>query len=93
MRAYNRFVLDRYDVSRIICIGGGIRNQALMKQLEKALPDATMRTSEDYKLPSDALGCISVAILGNETVCQTPANLPKASGARHPVVLGTITPN
>jgi anhydro-N-acetylmuramic acid kinase len=93
MRAYNRFVGPRFDVSRLILVGGGIHNKALVSHISKALPSVTMRTSEDYKLPSDAIGCISAAVLGNETICMTPANIPHTTGARRPVILGSITPN
>lgn len=92
MRAYNRFVQNNYDVSRLIAIGGGIHNDALMKQIKQAVPDVTLRTSEDYRLPGDAIGCISVAVLGNEAVCGVPANLPRATGARHQRILGSFTP-
>lgn len=92
MRAYNRFVSERYDISRLIAIGGGIHNKTLMTQIGRALPGVKLKTSEDYKLPGDALGCISVAVLGNEAVCGTAASLPGVTGARRAAVLGTITP-
>jgi len=92
MRAYNRFVAQHFEVSRLIVVGGGIHNKTLMSQIKKALPDVTIRTSEEYKLPSDSIGCISAAVLGNETLCLTPGNIPHTTGARRPVVLGTITP-
>jgi anhydro-N-acetylmuramic acid kinase len=92
MRAYNRFVDPRFDVSRLIVVGGGSANKALIGQVRKALPDVATRTSDEYKLPVLSVGSIAAAILGNETICMTPANMPQATGARRPAVLGSITP-
>ena len=40
---------------------------------------------------SDAKEAVAFAILGNQTVAGRPANVPAATGAREPVVLGSIT--
>ena len=51
-----------------------------------------MRTSGTYGIPSNAREAVAFAILGNEAICGSPANVPQATGARHPVILGKITP-
>jgi anhydro-N-acetylmuramic acid kinase len=91
IRAYNRFVKDHFDVSRIIINGGGAHNETLVNYLKKGL-GPSIRTSDEYGIPSDAREAISFAILGNETVSGLPANLVSATGAKKPVVLGNITP-
>jgi anhydro-N-acetylmuramic acid kinase len=92
VRAYNRFVKPQFSVSRLIVSGGGVRNQALLQRLKNGVPDAVIRSSDEYGLPADALDAVGVTILGNETLCGKPSNAPHATGARQPAVLGRITP-
>ncbi len=92
-RAFNRFVTPHYDVERLIISGGGTRNKALVDRIQRAIPDVVVRTSDTYRIPPRMRDPIAYAILGNETVCDTPANIPQATGARRAVVLGKITPN
>lgn len=90
-RAYNRFIKPRYSVSRLIVSGGGVDNRTLMHHVKKGVEDVVVRVSDEYGLPHDALDACSMAILGNETICGKPSNVPQATGARYPVKLGRIT--
>lgn len=92
VRAYNRFIKPNYDVTRFVISGGGAHNHTLIKRIKAGLPGLTVRLSDSYGIPIDAREAIAFAILGNETVCGTPANVPQATGASHAVVLGKITP-
>ncbi|MBN2309724.1 MAG: anhydro-N-acetylmuramic acid kinase [Candidatus Hydrogenedentes bacterium] len=92
VRAYNRFVKPRFDVTRLIVTGGGAANKTLCHHIKSGIPDAVFRVSAEYGLPPKAFDACATAILGNETICGNPANLPQATGARYPVILGTITP-
>ncbi|GMU92542.1 MAG: anhydro-N-acetylmuramic acid kinase [Candidatus Hydrogenedentota bacterium] len=92
VRAYNRFVKPQFSISRVILSGGGVQNQALLQRIKNGLPDVTIRLSDEYGLPAQAVDAIGAAVLGNETFCGTPCNVPHATGAQHPVVLGKITP-
>ncbi len=49
-------------------------------------------TSADYGIPPDAKEAIAFARLAYETWRRRPSNVPSATGARGPVVLGDITP-
>ncbi|HEO70778.1 MAG TPA: anhydro-N-acetylmuramic acid kinase [Candidatus Hydrogenedentes bacterium] len=91
IQAYERFIKSNYDIARLIVGGGGVKNKALMQHLKEGLPH--LRTSDQYGIPHDAREAIAFAVLGNETLAGNPGNVPKATGARHPVVLGKITPN
>lgn len=92
VRAYNRFVKPQYKVSRLILSGGGVNNKALVQRVKSGLGDVTVRTSDEYGLPHDAIDAVSAAILGNELFCGKASNVPHATGAQEPVVLGRITP-
>jgi anhydro-N-acetylmuramic acid kinase len=92
VRAFNRFVKPRFNVSRVIVDGGGAANDALLKRIRSGMPDVTVRTSDEYKLPCAELDAIQIAMLANETVFHHTANVPTATGAKENVVMGNITP-
>lgn len=92
VRAYNRFVKPQFNVSRVVLSGCGVENQALVQRVKNGISDSLIRISDEYGLPADAVEAVSAAILGNETFCGTPQNVPHATGARGPVILGKITP-
>jgi anhydro-N-acetylmuramic acid kinase len=79
-------------VAEIIASGGGVHNMELMHRIRAHAYPIPVRTSDEYGWPADAKEAVAFAILGNETLCGTPANIPRATGARHRVVLGRITP-
>lgn len=90
--AYNRFIQPEYEIDHMIVAGGGSRNKTLMALLRRMTGGLKVFTSDQYGIPPGAREAIAFAILGNETVCGTPSNVPQATGASRPVVLGKITP-
>jgi len=46
---------------------------------------------EEYGYSSDAKEAICFAILANETISGNCANVPRTTGAKAPVILGTIS--
>jgi anhydro-N-acetylmuramic acid kinase len=78
--------------SDLIVSGGGTHNPRLMAQIAALLPEAAVSTSTDHGVDADAKEAIAFAVLAHETWRRRPANLPSATGARRPVVLGSITP-
>ncbi|HVZ41716.1 MAG TPA: anhydro-N-acetylmuramic acid kinase [Candidatus Kapabacteria bacterium] len=85
-----RFAAGDESVDEMIVGGGGLRNAAMMRMLAAELPDCTIRDVGEYGLPADAKEAICFAILANETLMETPANLPSVTGARRPVICGAI---
>ncbi|MGH9718590.1 MAG: anhydro-N-acetylmuramic acid kinase, partial [Bryobacteraceae bacterium] len=77
---------------RLIVSGGGVHNPRIMANLAAYLPELKIETSADYGIDPDAKEAIAFAILAHETWNRRPSNLPAATGARHPVILGDITP-
>ena len=76
----------------IIVSGGGAYNPTLMKMLAERSAPARVLAIDVLGLKSDAKEAVAFAILAYETWHNRPSNLPSATGARHPVVLGSITP-
>jgi anhydro-N-acetylmuramic acid kinase len=91
-RAYTRFVKPHHEVARVILTGGGAHNKTLVNRLRESLPETAVRTSDHYGLPPAALDAMRAALLGNETLLGRPGNVPHATGASRPVILGAITP-
>jgi anhydro-N-acetylmuramic acid kinase len=84
-----RFVPFRPD--DLIVSGGGARNPEIMGHLAAFFPGTEVATSSDFGIDVDAKEAIAFAVLGYETWRGRTSNLPAATGARHPVVLGKIT--
>lgn len=78
--------------ARIIVSGGGAHNKTLMARIAARLPQARVETPDPVKIPPDAKEAIAFAVLGYETLRGRPANVPSATGASKPVVLGAIAP-
>lgn len=90
--AYNRFIKPEHEIEHLIVGGGGVDNKRLMRLIQKGIPELQVFTSDQFGIPHTAREALAFAILGNEAICGTPANIPKATGARHPAILGKITP-
>jgi anhydro-N-acetylmuramic acid kinase len=78
-----------HDVSRVVASGGGVRNPTLMAALRRRLDPATLVTSDELGLPSDAKEAYLTALLGFLTWSGVPSG---TGGARGPRLLGSITP-
>jgi anhydro-N-acetylmuramic acid kinase len=63
-----------------------------MALLAERLPGVTLRTSDALGLPSDAKEAYAFAVLGFLTAHGLPGTEPASTGARHPSVLGSLTP-
>jgi anhydro-N-acetylmuramic acid kinase len=69
----------------VIASGGGAHNMFLMERLGALIP---VRSSAEFGIDPDAKEAIAFAVLAHETARRRPGNLPSATGARHPVILG-----
>ena len=88
--AWHRFIAPRANISQLIVAGGGSHNPLIMAQLAASLPGVKVMTSADFGIPEDGKEAFAFAILAYETFHRRPANLPSATGARSPAILGKI---
>jgi len=88
--AYRRF-LPRLPDEVILC-GGGAKNKTLVKMLKEQIEPAKVLLTDDFSINADAKEAISFAILAGATIRGIPNNVPSATGAKTPVVLGKIIP-
>jgi anhydro-N-acetylmuramic acid kinase len=84
-----QFVSHRVD--ELVVSGGGVHNRTMMGYLQAFLPGIRLRTSNEFGIDSDAKEAIAFAILAHETWNRRPSNVPAATGAKRPVVLGKIS--
>jgi anhydro-N-acetylmuramic acid kinase len=89
---YRRYLSLTGPIQEVVIGGGGSYNHTLLGMLRESLAPAKVLTHEDLGISSDAKEAIAFAILANETMHDLPNNVPSATGARRPVILGTITP-
>lgn len=87
--SYRRYLPALPDEALIS--GGGARNPALLEQLALRLAPCAVRLTDDVGLPTQAKESVAFALLAYETLHRRPGNLPAATGARFPVVLGSVT--
>ncbi|MBI2066975.1 MAG: anhydro-N-acetylmuramic acid kinase [Deltaproteobacteria bacterium] len=91
---YRRFIFSKGRLDEIIFMGGGVHNETLMTMIRAELVGTKISTLDEYPfgIPSDAAEAVLFALLAHETLQGRPTNLPRVTGARKSVVLGTITP-
>ena len=89
-RAYRDWLLPKGKLDTIIVGGGGVHNQTLMQHLRNLLAPARITTHLEYGLPDEAKEAVAFALLAYETLHGRPSNVPSATGASRPVVLGKI---
>jgi anhydro-N-acetylmuramic acid kinase len=93
--SYKRFVSGRmkgHPVDYIVS-GGGVRNRTLMAMLAQRLDPIGCRlaTIDDFGLPSAAKEAAAFALLAWQTWHRLPGNVPAATGAERPAILGQVT--
>jgi anhydro-N-acetylmuramic acid kinase len=79
--------------SEMVVSGGGAKNAKLMALLSGEMDKLGLRLrfSDEFGLPSQAKEAVAFAILAYETWHRRPSNIPSATGAKRPAVLGKIS--
>ncbi len=80
------------NLKTVILGGGGVHNATLVRMIQERLAPARVTSHEEFGIPDDAKEAIAFAILGYQTLRGRPSNVPSATGAAYPAILGSITP-
>jgi anhydro-N-acetylmuramic acid kinase len=88
--AYRRFIAE--PVREVLVSGGGAKNPALFAAIEKAAAPISIRHFDEVFFDGEAKEAVAFALLGYLHVTKRPGNVPSATGARGPRVLGKRTP-
>jgi anhydro-N-acetylmuramic acid kinase len=93
--AYKQFVAPRVGNAPVdyIVAGGGARNETLMRMLGADLAPfgCQVQTTDEHGIPSEAKEAVAFALLAWQTWHRLPGNVPAATGAAHPAILGQVT--
>ncbi|WP_054957521.1 anhydro-N-acetylmuramic acid kinase [Paenibacillus dakarensis] len=88
--SYEKYVFPVCEIQEVIVSGGGAHNNELMRMIAEMLPDQRIMTSAQLGFNDDAKEAVIFALLGNDFMHGIPNNLPSATGARRPVVMGKL---
>ncbi len=88
--AYRRFIPE--PVTETILSGGGAKNATLRAQIAAALGGLAVRTFDELFFDGEAKEAVAFALLAHLHLEGIPGNVPTATGARGPRVLGMLTP-
>jgi anhydro-N-acetylmuramic acid kinase len=77
-------------VAEVLVSGGGARNRTLMAALALTLAPVPVRSLAEVGLDPDAKEAVAFAVLANETLFGRPGNVPGATGAVGPRILGKL---
>ena len=94
-RGFEQFVLPGMEgaPTDYIVSGGGARNRTLMKMLGDRLNPlgCKLATIEEFGMPAEAKEAAAFALLAWMTWHYLPGNVPTATGAERPAILGQVS--
>lgn len=89
--AYGKWVIPR-GVDEVILTGGGARNPTLVSRIRALLDPLPVSNGENLGIDPEFKEALAFAVLAWAHLHSIPANLPSATGAAGPRVLGSFTP-
>jgi anhydro-N-acetylmuramic acid kinase len=90
--AFDDYVFPRTTPTEVLVSGGGVHNLTLMNHLCRLFGRMPVMPVEEVGVEPNAKEAVIFAVLANETLHGIPNNVPGATGARWPTVLGKISP-
>ena len=88
--AYERFVPE--PIGEVVLSGGGARNPALVAAITAAVAPRPVHHFDDLFFDGEAKEAVAFALLGLLHLERRPGNVPGATGARGPRILGKLSP-
>jgi anhydro-N-acetylmuramic acid kinase len=91
--ALRKFVLPKGKYQDYVVSGGGVANKSLMAMLAMGASGLGLKLkhTDEFGIPSQAKEAVAFAVLAHQTWHRQPANIPSATGASRPAVLGKIS--
>lgn len=92
--AVRRFVVPKRGTYReMIVSGGGAKNPTLITMLRDQIAPLgiALRFSDEFGVPGEAKEALAFAVLAHETWNRHPSNVPSATGAKRPAILGKVS--
>lgn len=81
-----------YGVSDVVVAGGGAHNPVVMGELHRRGQQISFTPIDAYGIPTTAKEAYAFAVLGFLTAHGLPGTVASCTGARHPSILGSVTP-
>jgi anhydro-N-acetylmuramic acid kinase len=89
--AYRRWVLP-HGVGEVVLTGGGARNPTMVARIRALLDPLPVIDGSALGVDPEAKEALAFAVLAWAHLRGVPANVPEATGAAGPRVLGSLTP-
>lgn len=92
-RAIENFLDKPTGFREMLVSGGGARNPTLMRMIEEELQPhkIRVRSTAEIGMPTEAKEAVAFAVLAYQTWRRQPSNVPSATGAERPAILGKIS--
>jgi anhydro-N-acetylmuramic acid kinase len=88
--AYRRFMPE--PVAEVLVSGGGAKNTTLVKMIADEVAPMRVRRFDEVFFDGEAKEAVAFALLAYLHVQGEAGNVPRATGAKEPRVLGKLTP-
>jgi anhydro-N-acetylmuramic acid kinase len=88
--AFHRFVPE--PVADVLVSGGGAENRYLIERIAALIAPIPLLSFSDEFIPGEAKEAVAFAFLGFLHLRGAPGNVPGATGARGPRILGKLVP-
>ena len=80
------------EVDEVVVGGGGVRNRTILAHLVSVFAPVPVKTFDALGWDSKVFEAVAFAMLAYRTATGQWGNIPAVTGAKHPVLLGTIVP-
>jgi len=82
--------IKKFNIKELLVCGGGVRNLFLMQELEKALPDVLVHSTEKYGVDADNMEAMIFAWLAHKRLQLEVVELKSVTAAKNNTILGAI---
>jgi N-acetylmuramic acid 6-phosphate (MurNAc-6-P) etherase len=91
-KVYENLMVDLRATNKKLWDRGARIVATLMDLVRQSLGGVRVRKIDELGVASEAKEAVAFALLGAATLDAEPSNVPAATGAARPVILGSITP-